>query len=83
MTKHDRPLIGFRPLTVATVSTTSISYNIAILEGPINNSTITFSRSFFTVGNNDSQLKIIPRTDQNKTIVYGPDITDPGEELYY
>jgi len=83
LTEHDRTLIDFRPLTVSTDSTTPLTYNITIMEGGTDNSTTTFSRSFFTIGNNDLQLELILRPDQNKTTVYGPDITDPVTGAYH
>ena len=83
LTNHDRTLIDFRPLTVSTDSTTPITYNITILEGATDNSTTIFSRRFFTIGNNDLQLELIPQPEQNKTTVYGPDITDPVTGAYH
>lgn len=48
---HDRTLIDFRPLTISTDSTTPLTYNITIMEGgAADNSTSTFSKSFFTIG---------------------------------
>ena len=83
LTEHDRTLLDFRPLTVSTDGTTPITYNITIMEGGTDNSTTTFSRSFFTIGNNNLQLELIPRPDQNKTTVYGPDVTDPVTGAYH
>ena len=84
ISKNDRTLIDFRPLTVSTGSTTPLTYNITIMGGGIDNATTTtFSRSFFTIGNNDLQLELIPRPDQNKTTVYGPDVTDPVTGAYH
>jgi len=83
LTEHDRTLIDFRPLTVSTDSTTPLTYNITIMEGGADNATTTFSKSFFAIGNNDLQLELIPRPDQNKTIVYGPDVTDPVTGAYH
>jgi hypothetical protein len=76
-------LIDFRPLTVTTDSTTPLTYNITIMEGGADNATTTFSRSFFAIGNNDLQVELIPRPDQNKTTVYGPDLTDPVTGAYH
>jgi hypothetical protein len=83
LTEHDRTLIDFRPLTVSTDSTTPLTYNITIMEGGADNATTTFSRSFFAIGNNVLQLELIPRPDQNKTTVYGPDVTDPVTGAYH
>ena len=33
LTKNDRTLIDFRPLTISTDSTTPLTYNITIMEG--------------------------------------------------
>ena len=83
LTEHSRTLIDFRPLTVTTDSTTPLTYNITIMEGGADNATAIFSRSFFAIGNNDLQLELIPRPDQNKTTVYGPDFTDPVTGAYH
>ena len=83
LTEHDRTLIDFRPLTVTTDSTTPLTYNVTIMEGGADNATSTFSRSFFTIGNNDLQVELIPRPDQNKTTFYGPDVTDPVTGAYH
>jgi plastocyanin len=83
MTKNDRTFIDFRPLTVSTGSTTPLTYNITIMKGGTDNATTTFSRSFFTIGNNDLQVELIPLPDQNKTTVYGPDVTDPVTGAYH
>jgi plastocyanin len=83
LTEHDRTLIDFRPLTVSTDSTTPLTYNITIMEDGTDNATTIFSRSFFTIGENDLQLELIPRPDQNKTTVYGPDVTDPVTGAYH
>jgi hypothetical protein len=83
LTKNDRTLIDFRPLTIATDSTTPLTYNITIMEDGVDNSTSTFSKSFFTIGRNDLQVELIPRPDQNTTTVYGPDVTDPVTGAYH
>jgi plastocyanin len=83
LTEHDRTLLDFRPLTVSTDSTTPITYNITIIDNTSENKTTVFSRSFFAVGNNDLQLELIPRPDQNKTTVYGPDLNDPVTGAYH
>jgi plastocyanin len=83
LTENDRTLIDFRPITVTTDSTTPLTYNITIIEKGIENATSTFSKSFFTIGENDLQVELIPRPDQNKTTVYGPDFTDPVTGAYH
>jgi hypothetical protein len=47
------------------------------------NATAKFSRSFFVLGNDDLQLELIPRPDQDTTTVYGPDVTDPATGSYH
>lgn len=85
LTKNDRTLIDFRPLTISTDSTTPLTYNITIMErgAAAINSTSTFSKSFFTIGENNLQVELIPRPDQNTTTVYGPDVTDPVTGVYH
>jgi hypothetical protein len=53
------------------------------MEDGADNSTTTFSKSFFTIGENDLHVELIPRPDQNKTTFYGPDITDPVTGAYH
>jgi hypothetical protein len=83
LTKNDRTLIDFRPLTISTGSTTPLTYNVTIMEDGADNSTSTFSKSFFVIGQNDLQVELIPRPDQNTTTVYGPDVTDPVTGAYH
>jgi hypothetical protein len=83
LTKNDRTLIDFRPLTISTDSTTPLTYNVTIMEDGADNSTSTFSKSFFVIGQNDLQVELIPRPDQNTTTVYGPDVTDPVTGAYH
>jgi hypothetical protein len=83
LTKNDRTLIDFRPLTISTDSTTPLTYNVTIMEDGADNSTSTFSKSFFAIGQNDLQVELIPLPDQNITTVYGPDVTDPVTGAYH
>jgi hypothetical protein len=70
LTEHDRTLLDFRPIIVATERTTPITYRIAIMDNASGNATARFSRSFFVLGNDDLQLELIPRPDQDTTTVY-------------
>lgn len=88
LTHNQRTLLDIKPITIRSEKTTPITYNIAIIEKNRNNNTMaspvtTFSRSFFTLGNNNLQLELIPRSDQNTTVTYGPDFTDPITGAYH
>jgi plastocyanin len=88
LTQHPRTLLDIKPITVRSEKTTPITYTIAIIEKNRNNNTVpspatTFSRSFFSLGNNDLQLELIPRPDRNTTVTYGPDFTDPITGAYH
>jgi plastocyanin len=88
LTQHHRTLLDIKPITVRSEKTTPITYTIAIIEKNRNNNTVpspatTFSRSFFSLGNNDLQLELIPRPDRNTTVTYGPDFTDPITGAYH
>ncbi|MFY9565315.1 MAG: hypothetical protein WAQ29_03105 [Nitrososphaeraceae archaeon] len=86
LSKNDRTLLNFHPITVTAEETTPMTYNIDISDG--NSNQTVFSRSFFTLGN-DLQLELIVASANNTnattstTTVYGPDYSDPITGAYH
>jgi plastocyanin len=78
LTKNDRTLLDFRPISVTAHETTPLTYNVTITGN--DNSTV-FSREFFALGNN-LQLELISANNSGAT-VYGPDFSDPITGTYH